>query len=110
MEDCIFCNIASGKISVQKLAETDRAIAFPDIDPQAPQHFLVVPKRHVTALTDVSDWSLIGHLHEVAVGVARERMPNGFRTLINTGPDGVQTVFHLHLHCLGGRMMRWPPG
>jgi histidine triad (HIT) family protein len=110
MDDCIFCKIASGRIPVQKLAETDRAIAFPDIDPQAPQHFLVIPKRHVTSLEDVTDWSLVGHLHEVAVSVARERMPNGYRSLINMGPDGIQTVFHLHLHCLGGRMMRWPPG
>jgi histidine triad (HIT) family protein len=95
---------------VQKLAETDRAIAFPDLDPQAPVHFLVIPKQHVRGMTDVTDWSLIGHLHEVAVSIARDRVPRGFRTLINTGPDGVQTVFHLHLHCLGGRTMGWPPG
>jgi histidine triad (HIT) family protein len=110
MPDCIFCRIAEGKIPVKKLAETDRAVAFPDIDPQAPEHFLVIPKQHVAALTEVSDWSLVGHLHEVAVKVARERMPNGFRSVINAGPDGHQTVFHLHLHCLGGRAMRWPPG
>ncbi|TMA22297.1 MAG: histidine triad nucleotide-binding protein [Deltaproteobacteria bacterium] len=110
MPDCIFCKIVEGKIPVKKLAETDRALAFPDIDPQAPEHFLVIPKQHLVAMTEVTDWSLVGHLHEVAVGVARERMPNGFRTLINTGPDGVQTVFHVHLHCLGGRPMRWPPG
>ena len=110
MDDCIFCKIARGQIPVQKLAETDRAIAFPDVDPQAPTHFLVIPKQHIRAMTDVTDWSLIGHLHEVAVSIARDRLPRGFRALINTGPDGVQTVFHLHLHCLGGRTMGWPPG
>jgi len=110
MRDCIFCKIVEGKIPAKKLAETDRAVAFPDIDPQAPEHFLVIPKQHVAALTEVTDWSLVGHLYEVAVGVARERMPNGFRALINNGPDGIQTVFHVHLHCLGGRQMRWPPG
>jgi len=110
MPDCIFCKIVEGKIPAKKLAETDRAVAFPDIDPQAPEHFLVIPKQHVAALTEVTDWSLVGHLYEVAVGVARERMPNGFRALINNGPDGIQTVFHVHLHCLGGRQMRWPPG
>jgi histidine triad (HIT) family protein len=110
MPDCIFCRIAEGKVPVKKLAETDRAVAFPDIDPQAPEHFLVIPKQHVGSLAEVGDWSLVGHLHEVAAGIAKERMPNGFRAVINTGPDGVQTVFHLHLHCLGGRAMRWPPG
>ena len=76
------------------LIRTGVLLALEHIDPQAPEHFLVIPKQHVAALTEVSDWALVGHLHEVATSVARERMPNGFRSLINTGPDGVQTVFN----------------
>jgi histidine triad (HIT) family protein len=81
MPDCIFCKIVEGKIPVKKLAETDRALAFPDIDPQAPEHFLVIPKEHVVALTEVTDWSLVGHLHEVATGIALAVKVDGSRAM-----------------------------
>jgi histidine triad (HIT) family protein len=112
MDDCLFCKIAAGKIPVQKLAESDRALAFPDLRPQAPVHALVIPKAHADSLTETKDFAIVGHLHELAIQVAREKglLEGGFRTVINTGPDAGQTVFHLHLHLLGGRAMRWPPG
>lgn len=112
MDDCIFCKIAAGKIPAKKIAETDELIAFPDIEPQAPVHALIIPRRHVESLATLDDFSLVARMHELAIRVARETgiYPTGFRTLINTGLNGVQTVLHLHLHLLGGRVMRWPPG
>jgi histidine triad (HIT) family protein len=112
MDDCLFCKIAAGKIPVQKLAESDRALAFPDLRPQAPVHALVIPKAHAASLTETKDLAIVSHLHELAIQVAREKglLESGFRTVINTGPDAGQTVFHLHLHLLGGRAMGWPPG
>jgi len=112
MDECIFCKIAQGKIPVKRLAEDEELLAFPDIEPQAPVHVLVIPKKHVPSLLDVKDWSLLGRMHAFALRVARDQgiADSGFRVLINTGPDGVQTVGHVHLHLLGGRTMRWPPG
>jgi histidine triad (HIT) family protein len=112
MDECIFCKIAQGKIPAKRLAEDEQVLAFPDTDPQAPVHVLVIPKQHVPSLQDVADWSLVGRMHALALRVARDQgiADSGFRVLINTGPDGVQTVGHLHLHLLGGRTMRWPPG
>jgi len=112
MDDCIFCKIAQGKIPVKRLAEDAETLAFPDIEPQAPVHVLVIPKKHVPSLHDVQDWSLVGRMHALALQVARDQgiADSGFRVLINTGADGVQTVGHVHLHLLGGRTMRWPPG
>ena len=114
MEDCIFCKIAAGQIRVERLAEDGELLAFPDIQPMAPVHALVIPKKHVVSLAEPGDerWPLVGRMHRMAVEVARKKGigESGFRTLINTGPDGVQTVFHLHLHLLGGRAMKWPPG
>ena len=112
MPDCIFCKIVEGKIPVKKLAETDRALAFPDIDPQAPGHVLVIPKKHVISLKEVTDWGLVGRMHRFAVEIADKQGigESGYRVLINTGLNGVQTVLHLHLHLLGGRVMLWPPG
>jgi histidine triad (HIT) family protein len=112
MEDCIFCRIAKGEIPAKRLAEDAELVAFPDIDPQAPVHVLVVTRAHVASLHELKDWSLIGRMHAMAMRVARDQgiADSGFRVLINTGPDGVQTVGHLHLHLLGGRTMMWPPG
>jgi histidine triad (HIT) family protein len=112
MDACIFCKIAQGKIPVKRLAEDADLLAFPDIEPQAPVHVLVIPKKHVPSLHDVQDWSLVGRMHALALKVARDQgiADSGFRVLINTGADGVQTVGHVHLHLLGGRTMRWPPG
>ena len=112
MDDCPFCKIASGRIPVKKLAEDEHGLAFPDLNPQAPLHALVIPKAHVSALTDVTDWSLLGHLLALGHRVAREHgvAESGYRTVINAGRDAGQTVFHLHLHVLGGRVLTWPPG
>lgn len=112
MDDCLFCKIARGEIPVQKLAENEQALAFPDLRPQAPLHALVIPKTHLASLNDVRDWVVIGRLHELAVEVAKAKgmAASGFRTVFNTGPDAGQSVFHVHLHVLGGRALAWPPG
>ena len=112
MDDCLFCKIARGEIPVQKLAENEHALAFPDLRPQAPLHALVIPKTHLASLSDVRDWVVVGRLHELAVEVAKAKglAVSGFRTVLNTGPDAGQSVFHLHLHVLGGRALGWPPG
>ncbi|GAC1548247.1 MAG: histidine triad nucleotide-binding protein [Myxococcales bacterium] len=110
---CLFCKIARGEIPVQRLAEDEHALAFPDLRPQAPVHVLVIPKRHLASLAEAGGhWELIGQMHALAVKVAREQhiAEGGFRTVFNTGADAGQTVFHLHLHLLGGRALGWPPG
>ena len=111
--DCIFCKIIAGTIPSKKVYEDDQAYAFADIDPKAPVHVLIVPKKHIPSLaeTDASDAALLGHLHGVAKKLAAaHNLSGGYRTVINTGSDGGQTVFHLHMHLLGGRQMHWPPG
>ena len=111
--DCLFCKIAAGTIPSKKLYEDDRAFAFADVDPKAPEHFLIIPKKHIASLAHAApeDEVLLGHLLTLAPKIAREqKISNGFRTVINSGPDGGQTVDHLHLHVLGGRQMHWPPG
>jgi histidine triad (HIT) family protein len=110
---CLFCKIARGDIPVQRLAEDEHGVAFPDINPQAPVHVLVVPKEHVASLKEAEGkWELVGRLHALALRVAREKGidATGFRTVVNTGRDAQQTVLHVHLHLLGGRPMGWPPG
>ena len=111
MADCLFCKIAAGAIPVTKLAENEHALAFPDINPQAPVHALVIPKAHFASLAD-ADPATVGAVHALAVEVARLKgvAGSGYRTVINSGADAGQTVFHLHLHLLGGRSMGWPPG
>lgn len=111
--DCLFCKIASGAIPVERVYEDDRVLAFPDINPQAPTHVLVIPKEHIAshahAAAEHSD--LLGHLLWVVGEIARaKKLHRGYRLVINTGPDGGQTVDHLHVHLLGGRAMSWPPG
>lgn len=111
--DCIFCKIIAGNIPSKKVFEDEQVYAFADIDPRAPVHILIVPKKHIPSLAaaDASDTPLLGHIHAMAAKLAQEKgLANGFRTVINTGPDGGQTVSHLHLHLLGGRQMHWPPG
>jgi len=111
--DCLFCKIAAGTIPAKKVFEDEHAIAIMDIHPQAPVHLLVIPKKHVASLaeTDAGDRELLGHLLEVVRKLAAEqKLDAGFRVVINTGPNGGQTVDHLHLHVLGGRAMHWPPG
>jgi histidine triad (HIT) family protein len=114
MADCLFCKIVAGEIPVKRVAEDEHALAFPDINPQAPVHLLVIPKKHIASLNDVQpgDWDLIGRVHALAVKAAEAAgvAKTGFRTAINTGKDAHQLVFHVHLHVLGGRPMGWPPG
>lgn len=107
---CIFCRIAAGDIPADIVYRDEQAMAFRDVDPKAPTHILVIPIQHVASVADVDD-ATAGHLMEVAAKVAREQVNgNGYRVVTNVGPDGGQTVDHLHLHILGGRKMAWPPG
>ncbi len=110
----IFKKIVDKEIPAQIIYEDELCLAFRDINPQAPIHFLLIPKREITSLaaTEPSDHALLGHLLLKAAEVARQEglVENGYRIVINTGDDGGQTVDHLHLHVLGGRHMRWPPG
>lgn len=113
MTDCLFCKIIAGKIPARKVYEDDKAFAFEDINPQAPTHVLIIPKRHIVGIDQASeaDAELVGYCQIVAAKIAGERkLGQGFRTVYNVGPDAGQTVFHLHLHLLGGRKMHWPPG
>ncbi|NIM51106.1 MAG: HIT domain-containing protein [Gemmatimonadales bacterium] len=112
MNDCLFCKIAAGEIPATKVRETDRFLAFRDIDPQAPTHVLAIPRDHVASLNEASDAELIGSLVLFARDVAKEEgvADGGYRLVINTNAGAGQTVFHVHAHLLGGRPMRWPPG
>jgi histidine triad (HIT) family protein len=110
--DCLFCRIIKKEIPTSIVAEDEHYVAFRDINPQAPVHVLVIPREHVTSLNDAKDPAMIGRLHLAAAKIARSEglSERGYRTLINTNDDAGQTVFHLHLHLLGGRRMNWPPG
>jgi histidine triad (HIT) family protein len=111
--NCIFCKIAAGAIPVERLYDDDLILAVPDREPQAPTHILVIPKNHITGHSDASadDQQMLGRLLSAAAEVARtQQLGAGYRLVINNGPDGGQTVPHLHLHLLGGRKMSWPPG
>jgi len=111
--DCLFCKIVAGIIPAKRLYEDDEVLAFPDINPQAPTHILIVPKNHVASLAHCqsADTTTLGYLLHIAADVARQQsLTNGYRLVINTGPDGGQTVDHLHIHLLGGRPLHWPPG
>ena len=113
MAGCIFCDVATGKIPSKLVHEDPRAIAFHDISPKAPTHVLVIPRDHIADLNEASGerGELLGHLLLVAKEVAaKEGLGNGYRVVVNCGPDGGQTVDHLHVHVLGGRPLAWPPG
>ena len=114
MTDCIFCRIGSGQIASRVVFQDEEVLAFEDLNPQAPVHVLVIPKRHIRALNELGegDRGMLGRLLEVANLVAHKKgiAESGYRVVANTGKDGGQTVFHLHLHMLGGRRMTWPPG
>ncbi len=109
MTDCLFCKIASHDIPVKAVFEDDLCLVFPDINPQAPTHLLVITKQHFANVTEAGD-TLLGHVLKATATVGEKTLPGGFRIVINTGSDGGQTVGHLHLHLLGGRHMTWPPG
>ena len=111
-ENCLFCRIAKGEIPTKFVAESDEAVAFRDIDPKAPVHVLVIPRQHLTSLGTAEDEELLGQLLMFAAKVARTEgiSESGYRVIANTGPDGGQSVDHLHFHVMGGRRMTWPPG
>jgi histidine triad (HIT) family protein len=113
-KNCIFCKIIAGEIPAQKIYEDDGAVAFRDINPQAPTHVLVIPRDHTASLDEATDEddSKLGQLLLAAARVARqeELVEGGYRTVINTGAGAGQSVFHIHLHVLGGRPLGWPPG
>jgi histidine triad (HIT) family protein len=111
--DCLFCRIIAGEIPAKKVYEDERTLAFEDIQPQAPTHVLVIPKKHVRGLKELTpeDTELVGYCHLVAAKLARERgIEDGYRTVYNVGPRAGQSVFHIHLHLIGGRDLKWPPG
>jgi histidine triad (HIT) family protein len=112
--NCLFCKIINREIPGSIVYEDDRVLAFNDINPQAPTHVLVVPKRHIETLNDLKpgDDQIVGELARRAAAIAKDQgiSASGFRTVFNTNRDAGQTVFHIHLHLLGGRNMAWPPG
>lgn len=112
--DCLFCKIAEKKIPAKIVYEDPHVLAFEDLNPQAPVHILVIPKKHISTSLDLSDEDneLIGEMFQAANKIARERgiADRGFRLVMNCNRDAGQTVFHIHLHLLGGRTMHWPPG
>ncbi|MGD0222876.1 MAG: histidine triad nucleotide-binding protein [Terriglobia bacterium] len=114
MENCLFCRIIDGKTPAKIVHQDDRAVVIVDIHPQAPVHLLVIPRRHIPSLEEsqAEDEALLGHLFLLAAQQARERGldSRGYRTVINTGAGAGQSVFHLHVHLLGGRPLHWPPG
>ena len=114
MSDCLFCRIVRGEIPAQIVKQDADAVVFEDLEPQAPVHLLVIPRRHLATLNDLTpqDDALVGRLFRLAAEVARERgvAEPGWRAVVNVNRDGNQAVFHVHLHVLGGRAMGWPPG
>lgn len=111
-DQCLFCRIVNGEIPAEIVAETEDCVAFRDINPQAPVHVLIVPRTHVGSLNEATDAAMIGKLALFGAAIAKREgvAVGGYRTVINTNADAGQTVFHLHLHLLGGRPMSWPPG
>jgi histidine triad (HIT) family protein len=114
MSDCIFCKIRDGHVPARFVHRDDHCLAIEDINPQAPTHLLVIPLEHIPTMNDVTvgHRELVGHLHLTAAKLARQRglADSGYRLVFNTHRDAGQTVFHIHLHLLGGRPMDWPPG
>ena len=113
MDECLFCKIVQGKIPSKKIYEDEQTFAFEDIDPKAPTHVLVVPKKHIVGLKEAreAEAEIIGLCHLTAAKIARDRkIEDGYRTVLNVGPKSGQSVFHLHVHLIGGRDLRWPPG
>jgi histidine triad (HIT) family protein len=112
--NCLFCRIVAGEIPAEIIYQDNRSLAFRDINPQAPTHVLVIPHEHIESLDEASrrDEALLGHLLRIAARVANEQglAESGYRTVINTGAGAGQSVFHLHVHVIGGRALSWPPG
>ena len=113
MSDCLFCKIIAGEIPAETVYEDDDVLAFKDIAPQAPTHFLVIPKKHYYDLSEITeaDDGLIGKMVRTGAELAKkEGLDNGYRVIFNNGPEGGQVVFHIHMHILGGRQLRGPLG
>lgn len=114
MDECLFCRVGAHETPAKIVYEDERCVAFRDIHPQAPVHILIIPRKHIVSLNDElePDRELLGHLLMVAGRMAKEHKVDGtgFRTVINTNAEAGQSVFHLHVHVLGGRVMSWPPG
>jgi histidine triad (HIT) family protein len=111
--NCLFCRMVAGTIPVKQVYEDDLALAFHDISPKAPQHVLIIPKEHIASLNEATEYKItLGHLLTLVPPIAASLglAETGYRTVINTGTDGGKTVFHLHIHLLGGRPLAWPPG
>ena len=114
MAGCLFCRIVAGEIPAAIVYQDDRLVAFKDINPQAPTHVLIIPRRHIATLNDLgeADDALVGEMVRRAAAIAKETgfSERGFRTVFNCNAEAGQTVFHIHLHLLGGRSLTWPPG
>ena len=114
MSDCIFCRIAAGEIPANIAAQNDEIVAFHDVDPRAPVHVLIIPRKHIAGVNDLKegDAPLIGRMYLMARDLAQKLgvSETGYRLVLNTGPEAGQSVWHIHLHLLGGRRMTWPPG
>ena len=114
MAECLFCKIVAGQIPATIVFQDDHVVAFKDITPRAPTHVLIVPRRHIASLNDLGagDDALVGEMVRAAAAIATEQglADRGYRTVFNCNADAGQTVFHIHLHLLGGRTMAWPPG
>ncbi len=113
MENCIFCKIAAGQIPSEIVYQDDDVVAFKDLNPQAPHHVLIIPRRHIASLSDLTpeDGPILASICIAAQKLARDlNLEHGYRIVTNVGPDAGQAVFHLHFHLLGGRKLRWPPG
>ncbi len=111
-DDCLFCRIIRGEIPARFVAQTPECVAFRDIDPQAPTHIVIVPRAHIPTLLAVKDPLIVGQMTQMAsrLAVSEGVAESGFRVVVNTNGDAGQSVFHLHMHLLGGRQMSWPPG
>lgn len=112
MNDCLFCKIIKNELNAEKVFEDEDCIAIKDINPQAPVHILIIPKKHISKLYEADDEKLLGKMLKVCSDIARklEIIENGYRVVINTNKWAGQSVDHLHFHLLGGRIMKWPPG
>jgi len=113
-QDCIFCRIVDGDIPAEIIYQSESAIAFRDINPQAPTHALIIPRRHISTINDLNsgDKDLVGSLYLAAKEIALKEglAEDGYRVVMNCGEEAGQSVFHIHLHLLGGRLLNWPPG
>jgi len=114
MSDCLFCKILDGEIPCDKVYENDHVIAFRDVNPQAPTHVLVIPRKHISTINDLTadDKNIVGEMMLAAQAIAKQEgiEDDGYRLVMNCNEGAGQTVFHIHLHILGGRIMGWPPG